>query len=125
MRNNPKVRPWLPEVEGEFVYHVTHRSHLPSIQKYGLVPKVPEDMEDTKAVYVFPSEYDMQTALAQWFGERLEDLIEEGIYTDDWVCLGILLEGVDWDNCISDVGYEIAILHTVEPQYIRVLDIPV
>jgi hypothetical protein len=45
--------------------------------------------------------------------------------TNDWVCLGIMLEGIDWDNCISDVGYETAILHTVEPQYIRVLDIPI
>ena len=125
-RVNPKPRPWLPEVDGEYVYHVTHRSHLPSIQKYGLVTEVPEDMPfDTKAVYVFPSEDDMQTALGQWFGERIGDLIEEGIYTDDWVCLGVMLEGIDWDNCISDVGYEIAILHTVEPQYIRVLDIPV
>ena len=67
----------------------------------------------------------MEIALLNWMGERIDDLIEEGTYTDDWVCLGIMLEGINWDDAVSDVDFEIAILHTVDPQYIRVLDIPI
>ena len=83
---------------------------------------MPADFEDEKAVYVFPNREDMETALSSWFGERIDDFVAEGLYTDDWVALGIMLDGIDWDNAISDVDYEIAILHTIDPQYIRVLE---
>ena len=126
MRKNP-TNNRFPAIEGDYLYHVTHRSNLASIAEHGLVPKVPEDYAgaDTKAVYTFPTYRDMEIALLNWMGERIDDLIEEGTYTDDWVCLGIMLEGINWDDAVSDVDFEIAILHTVDPQYIRVLDIPI
>lgn len=122
MKSNKKPRPWLPSVNTGHVYHVTHRSNLLSIAKHGLIPRVPKDMSDTKAVYVFPNKEDMQTALGSWLGERIEDIIEEEGCTDDWVSLAILNKGINWDDCISDVAFEIGVLHIIKPEYILVLD---
>ena len=116
------------DTENNYVYHVTLDVNLASIAKHGLVPHKATAGEDYAAVFVFPNKEDMEDALEQWLMEKLMDDFDDlGLESEtvDVAVLGILLEGINEDQCMSDVDYEIAILHTVEPQYIRVLDIPV
>lgn len=125
MRVNPNPRHWLPKVESGYVYHVTLEANLESIAEKGLIPRKATSGEDYAAVFVFPNREDMETALEHWLMEKLmgdfDDLGLEG-ETVDVVVLGILLEGINEDKCVSDVGYEIAVKHTIRPKYIRVLE---
>jgi hypothetical protein len=94
-------------------YHVTPKENLSSIMQNGLIPHVGErtkELNESKAVFLFPTEEDMEDALQNWLGDCFDEDIE-------LVCLKIVLPDdfpiqdscVDWEK-ISKV--------TIPPQYI-------
>lgn len=64
----------------QLVYHVTPASNLTAIYAQGLVPQIgPRSRlarESRPAVYCFPTQEAMETALSNWLGEQF-DLDEE------------------------------------------------
>ena len=57
-------------------YHVTEITNWKSIQKQGLIPMQGErakELNEPPAVFLFPSEHDMNTALSQWLGDWFND----------------------------------------------------
>lgn len=64
----------------QILFHVTPISNLDSIMKNGLIPQIgerSEGLESEKAIYLFPTYADCETALGQWLGEEFDDLDEE------------------------------------------------
>ena len=57
-------------------YHVTPSENKNSILSHGLLPKIgerSEDIETMPAIFLFPDEQSMQTALGSWFGELFNE----------------------------------------------------
>jgi hypothetical protein len=107
--------------ENQFGYHVTRRKNLPSINKIGLEPRVPEDfgMEgDIKGVYLFKNYDDMINALYNWLGERIEEWEEEYGEEYDEVGLKIDLNQINPENIHDTVEYEWTITETIPPEAI-------
>ena len=55
----------------KIVYHVSLKRNLKSIMKYGLIPKIgtrSKELKEEKAVFLFTTREDMETALGQWLG---------------------------------------------------------
>jgi hypothetical protein len=91
-------------------YHVTERQNVPSILKQGLLPKTPTDMDDEEGVYLFPTYEDLQTALYNWMGERMEEIEEETGRTYKEVLLVIDIQGLSFT---SDVEFELRSASTI------------
>jgi hypothetical protein len=96
----------------KLAFHVTERRHVQAILERGLLPKVPEDMEDTQGVYLFPDYESMYTALQNWLGERMEKIEEETGRTYEEVLLVIDISGL---TLHSDVGFELCSVITIPP----------
>ena len=95
-------------------YHVTPLQNLESIFDYGLIPLKGERSvacgEETPAVYLFNSLEDVDTALASWLGEELED-----------IPLAVVLE-VKTESAIQSETAEFEFISTVRipPENLRV-----
>ena len=101
-------------------YHVTFKHLLPKIKKEGLIPKIPKDMDDVKAVYLFKSIDDAENALYNWLGELIE-MEEELGRTLEEITLEVNITGL---NCIDSVEYEwICVDHINPNRIIRVIDL--
>lgn len=93
-------------------YHVTYADNVDSIKKYGIKPSKPQDFDEAvDGVYLFPSYDDMEDALVNWLGDRLDE-------DRDIVAIKLNISGL---KCESDVEYELRCLETIEP--IRIIDI--
>jgi hypothetical protein len=97
-------------------YHVTPKENLSSVMKYGLIPQVGEwskELNEGKAVFLFPTEADMEDALQNWLGDCFNE-------DDELVSLEITLPDnfpiqnstVDWEKISKSV---------IPPQYIHYL----
>lgn len=101
-------------------YHITRRSNLDSIMKYGLLPRVPEDYGDSgdiEGVYLFKTMDDAKTALYQWLGERIDEWEEETGEEYDEVVLSVELTGLE-QYLIDSVEYEWICTTTINPEKI-------
>ena len=104
-------------------YHVTSSSNISSIMKNGLEPRVPEDYGakgDVKGVYLFKTLEDVQTALEQWLGERIEEWEEETGQEYDEVILKIDMSNIDHWAIIDTSPYEWTITDIIPPEAITV-----
>lgn len=101
-------------------YHVTSSKNLESILKNGLIPGVPEDYGihgDIEGVYLFKAYEDMENALYNWLGERIEEIEEETGERYDERCLKVDISGLDgYKN--DSVEYEWVITTVIEPSRI-------
>lgn len=94
-------------------FHVTKKENLKSILEKGLIPQIGENskcIEIFPAVFLFPSEEGMNTALSSWFGGLFEE-------EEELVSLKINLPD-DWE-LYSDVEYEVFSKKLIPPKYIR------
>ena len=100
----------------KFAYHVTPSKNLPFIQEKGLLPSIGERSrslgEEREAVYLFPSQKDMDNALSNWLGELFDDSEE----------LAILQVDVSNANIErGEVEYELLGYSVIAPENITVL----
>lgn len=75
-----------------FGYHVTPATNWPSIAEKGLIAHVGERSEclqESPAIFLFPTRGDCDTALGQWLGDEFEDIPENGL-----LILKVDLEGL-------------------------------
>lgn len=109
--------------EGQFAYHVTRRENLPSIMSKGLEPRIPNDYGtsgDIKGVYLFKTIEDVEGALYNWLGERIEEWEEENDLVYDEVVLKINIVGLE-HHLIDSVEYEWTCVVNIEPS--RIIEI--
>lgn len=107
--------------DDRFGYHVTNHKNIPSIMKKGLEPRVPEDFGidgDEIGVYLFKSKDDMETALMNWMGERIEEWEEEHGEKYQEVALKIDLSKLNPENIKDSVGFEWIVKETIPPEAI-------
>lgn len=93
----------LESTETITVYHVTPKQNLRSIEAKGIIPQVGErvaQIDDKKAVYLFPTEEDMEDAATNWLGDRFDD-------EDELIALEIVLDKGDPNIDTDTVEYEI------------------
>jgi len=90
------------------VYHISRKSDLPNILKNGLIAKKPVDMNDKKGIYLFPSKDDVENALVNWLGDRLENI--------PIVLLTIDTNGLNIHK--GDVEYEMISYNRIPPKNI-------
>lgn len=96
-------------------YHVTPVENYNSIMVNGLVPQIGDrsaGLETQPAVFLFPTEEDMDTALSSWLGNEFEDYAE-----NELVSLEVLLP--DTFVTYSDVAYEVSVTEVIPPELIR------
>jgi len=101
-------------------YHVTDERNIKSIMKQGLIPKVPEDFAqngDVKGVYLFKTRDDMDNALYNWLGERIEEWEEENDKKYKETCLTVDLTGLE-PYLVDSVEYEWTCTATITPDRI-------
>lgn len=89
-------------------YHVTYKDNIKSIKQHGIFPKTPEDYDDKKGIYLFPTYDDMENAVMNWLGDRLDEDREV-------VAIKLNISGL---KCESDVEYELRCLEIIEPNRI-------
>lgn len=102
-------------------YHVTEKSNWESIQQHGLLPMQGEramELNEIPAVFLFPSESDMDTALSQWLGEWFDEKEETIGQTIDLVSLIITIPD-DFPIESSTVDYEKVSTVPIPPKYIQ------
>lgn len=100
---------------GTYGYHVTRKNNLSSIQKNGILPNNPDDMEDKKGVYFFQSLRDVQTALYQWLGIRIEEWEEENGEEYNEIVLVVDLRGLPIESAVE---FEWMVPITIPPERI-------
>lgn len=101
-------------------YHVTQERNLKSIMKKGLVPKVPKDFGDDgdyKGVYLFKTKDDMDNAMYNWMGERIEEWEEDNDKEFKETLLTVDLTGMEF-SLIDSVEYEWTCTETIPPERI-------
>lgn len=101
-------------------YHITMKKNIPSILKTGLIPKMPLDYEDIKGVYLFKTLEDVETALYQWMGERIDGIEDATGRPYLETLLTVNLDGLD-DDLIDSVEYEWICTVLISPE--RILSI--
>ena len=94
-------------------YHVTRKELLPSIVSQGLLPQVPDDMEDIKGVYLFKSIEDMNNALMNWMGEKMDEWEEENNKLWEEIYIKVDLKDLE---IYDSVEYEWTCLEVISPQ---------
>lgn len=102
-------------------YHVTRRKSLESIKQIGLQPRVPEDFGeegDIEGVYIFKTYDDMDNALWNWMGERIEDWEEENDEEYDEIALKIDMTQISLEDIWDTAGFEWTVRNTIPPQAI-------
>jgi hypothetical protein len=102
-------------------YHVTNLKNLKNILDIGLVTKVPEDYGDKgdeKGVYLFKSRDDMNNAVANWFGERIEEWEEESGESYKEIEIIVDITGLDM---LDSVEFEWTVLEDISPD--RIIDV--
>lgn len=115
------LREGLVEPDKVIGYHVTNKKNLNSIKKKGLEPRTPEDYGDSgdvKGVYLFKTKEDMDVALWNWLGERIEEWEEENGEVYEEIYLTVDLTGLD---LYDSVEFEWVSLEHISPN--RILDI--
>lgn len=110
--------------EFDYAYHVTSKKNLPSILENGLETRIPEDYGDSgdiEGVYLFKKLDDVENALYNWLGERIDDVEEETGVDYDEVVLKIDISGLK-NYLIDSVEYEWVCTKNIEPYRISVVD---
>jgi hypothetical protein len=105
-----------------YAYHVTSSKNLPSIMENGLIPNIPEDYGDKgdiKGIYLFKTLDDLDNALYNWLGERIDDIEEESGVDYDEVTLKVNITGLEKD-LIDTVEYEWVCLVKIDPSRISI-----
>ena len=99
----------------KFFYHVTPTSNVGNILKRGLIPSIPVDFEDVKAVYLFYTIDDASNALMNWMGER-------DIYEDVWDFTLLRIDSAGIYEIDEDAAapYELVVTSAIPPRYITV-----
>jgi hypothetical protein len=106
-----------------FGYHVTRRANVDSIKGTGLQPRIPVDYGedgDVEAVYLFKNIEDVENALYNWLGERIDEWEEESGDEYDEVVLKVNLSGLE-EYLVDSVEYEWMCVCDIEPS--RIIDI--
>ena len=101
-------------------YHVTDKRNIKSILIQGLIPQSPLDFGDSgdvKGVYLFKTKEDMESALGQWFGDRIEEWEEENDKKYKETCLTVDLTGLE-PYLVDSVEYEWTCTATITPDRI-------
>lgn len=113
-------------IDPTIVFHVTRKNNLKSINTRGIVPNVPEDYGedgDDIGVYCFPTLEDVENALYNWLGERIEDWEEETGENYDEVVLELDISGLEFYKS-NDIDWEVVVKETIPPdRIIRVFEI--
>lgn len=100
-------------------YHVTLKENLDSILKNGLIPKIGplSKMADEpiERIYLFPSSYDMDMALMQWFGEVINETYGESVE-----CCSLKIDlPKNFPITFGTVPYECYSYVPIPPEYIE------
>lgn len=98
-------------------YHVTEENHLPAIKRRGILPMAPEDYDDFEGVYLFKSLEDVQEALMNWLGDRIEDAEEKSGISYNEIVLEVNLSGLE-EYLLDSVEYEWVCFVPIEPHRI-------
>ena len=109
----------------DFAYHVTSKDNLNSIMKLGLEPRVPEDYGsdgDIKGVYLFKTKDDVENALDNWLGERIDEIEEESGKDYNEVILKVDIKGLE-EYLIDSVEYEWTCTTTIDPSRITIVEL--
>lgn len=99
----------LNEALNQPLFHVTRKKNVPSIRKKGIIPKVPVDMADQKAVYLFIDKKSLEDAVMNWLGDRFDE-------EEELVILTINPDGLNIHP--SDASYEVMTFEVIPPQAI-------
>ena len=97
-----------------------HKPPLDSIKKIGIEPRIPEDYGisgDIKGVYLFKTIEDVENALYNWLGERIDEWEEENNEDYDEIVLKINITNLE-EYLIDSVEYEWICVETIEPSRI-------
>lgn len=108
----------------DFAYHVTSKNNLKSIMENGLEPRVPKDYGsdgDIKGVYLFKTRDDVENALYNWLGERIDEIEEESGEDYNEIILKINIKGLE-DYLIDSVEYEWTCTTTIDPNRITIVE---
>lgn len=89
----------------------------------GLIPAIPieyEGDEKERGIFFFPKYEDMENALLNWLGERIDEWEEDRGEEYDEVALEVELSGL---NMLSNVEYEVQVLEPISwDRVLRVLE---
>ncbi len=110
-------------LDKRLVYHVTSKRNLPSIYQNGLKLNVPEDYGDSGdelGIYCFPSIEDVENALYNWLGERIEEWEEENQIEYDEIVLVLDISSLNIKKDHS-VDYEIIVKDPISSD--RIVDL--
>lgn len=105
------------------VYHVTSKRYLPSIYQNGLTPKIPEDYGengDEIGIYCFPTMDDLEDAMMNWLGERIEEWEEEEQTEYQEIALVLDISGLKIKED-HEVDYEIIVKEPISSD--RIVDL--
>lgn len=89
-----------------YLYHVTPKKNLSSIEKHGILPS---DASDKKAIYLFKDKTEAEDALMNWLGDKFDENEDLAILTIDPKNLTIVP---------SSVGYEVISYNPIPAQNI-------
>lgn len=93
-------------------YHVTLKKNLSSILSEGLKPMIgprSQKLEQTSAIFLFPSRDHVDDALMNWLGDELED--------EELVLLEVDLKNLNFESNVD--SYEIIVLDLISPDRIQ------
>jgi hypothetical protein len=105
------------------VYHVTSKRHLPTIYQNGLTLKIPEDYGedgDEIGIYCFPSMDDVENAMMNWLGERIEEWEEEEQTEYQEICLVLDISNLKIKEK-HNIDYEIIVKEPISSD--RIVDL--
>jgi hypothetical protein len=105
------------------VYHVTSKRYLSKIRENGLIPKIPKDYGedgDEVGIYCFPSMDDLENAMMNWLGERIEEWEEDNDKEYREIVLVLDISGLKIKEN-HEVDYEIIVKEPISPD--RIVDL--
>lgn len=84
-------------------FHISSVKNLVRIKQKGLIPSIPKDMVDDKAIYLFKTKDDAEQALMNWLGDRFNDDDEVVLLTIDITGLKCKETGAAYEIACHDV----------------------
>jgi hypothetical protein len=109
-------RQFIEAQQPNTVYHLTFKHLLGKIKREGLKPNQPEDFPgEEEAVFLFPTKEDLEQALWNWLGDRIESMEQKAGFEFEPIILTIDISDL---NCRQTTGYEWSCYETIPPDRI-------
>lgn len=110
----------------KYGYHITRKANIDSIMKNGLKPRIPLDYGergDIKGIYLFKTLEDVESALEQWLGERIEEWEEKHNKDYDEVLLQVDISNTHFLDIIDSAEYEWTVTTPISSDNIELADV--